>query len=441
MNLPKFLFLGTILFCYVACSKKMVPISQRLVGTQNIVIDSLRPGGFPPCEPTICIDPTNKQHILAGAVLDYVYESFDGGKTWKNDKLKSTYGVYGDPVIRIDNKGKAYYAHLSNPKGAAYASEEFLDRIVVQSKVANSNTWTDGSFPPADRKKDHDKHWYSFDPQDQTILMSWTEFDKYGSKEKSDKSRILFSKSSDGGNTWTNALDICAFEGDCIDDDFTTEGAVPTVDEQGNYHVVWSFNENIYINTSQDKGKTWLKEERLIQTQPIGWSYDIPGISRCNGMPFIDVDRSKKSKHYGRIFVNWSDQRNGTNDTDVWISYSDDYGKTWANPVRVNDDKTKTHQFMSSMDVDPKTGYVYVLFYDRRAYKDNNTDVTLAVSQNGGVSFENFPLSTSPFLPKVNGVFFGDYTDISAFDGSVRPIWTRQDGFKLKVLTSLIEIK
>ena len=68
--------------------------------------------------------------------------------------------------------------------------------------------------------------------------MSWTEFDNYGSTSSSDSSRILFSFSSDSGNTWSTPLKICDQEGDCIDDDNTVEGAVPAVGPNGEVYVV-----------------------------------------------------------------------------------------------------------------------------------------------------------------------------------------------------------
>jgi hypothetical protein len=36
-------------------------------------------------------------------------------------------------------------------------------------------------------------------------------------------------------------------------------------------------------------------------------------------------------------------------------------------------------------------------------------------------------------------VFFGDYNNISAVDGRVRPIWTREDRGVLSVWTALLD--
>ena len=51
--------------------------------------------------------------------------------------------------------------------------------------------------------------------------------------------------------------------------------------------------------------------------------------------------------------------------------------------------------------------------------------------------FTNEKISDSPFTPD-KSVFFGDYTNISAHGGVVRPIWTRCDGTELSIWTALI---
>jgi len=174
-------------------------------------------------------------------------------------------------------------------------------------------------------------------------------------------------------------------------------------------------------------------------TQPGGWNFDLPGLNRTNGMPVTGVDISK-SKYSGTIYINFSDQRNGKDNTDIFVIKSTDGGNTWSKPIKVNNDTTKTHQFLTWMSVDPKTGYIYIVYYDRSKYNDNKTDVVLAVSTDGGNSFINTTISEKPFKVR-SDVFFGDYININAFDGLVRPIWTRLDNNILSVWTALIETK
>ncbi len=421
-----------------SCTKKTILLEEPTFDESplNVKIDEASSQKMT-CEPSIAISPINSEIIVAGSVLNQVYLSNDGGKTWNINQMKSSSGVYGDPVIRADYEGNFYYAHLSNPTGNAWSDEEFLDRIVVQKSTDNGITWNDGSFTPPNSPKDQDKEWLAIDPSDNTVLMCWTEFDLYNSKNPEDKSRILFAKSTDRGETWTKPLAISEIEGDCLDGDQTTEGAVPAVGPNGEYYVCWSMDGKIYFDRSLDKGKTWLAKDKIVSDQPGGWAFEIPGISRCNGMPITEVDLSN-GPNRGTIYVNWSDQRNGEDDTDIWISKSTDRGDTWSKPKRVNDDAPGKHQFFCWMDVDESTGFIYTVFYDRRNHSGNETDVFIAYSTDGAESFKNIKISESPFNPS-KLIFFGDYCDISAVDGKVRPIWTRADKFKLSIWTALID--
>jgi len=90
------------------------------------------------------------------------------------------------------------------------------------------------------------------------------------------------------------------------------------------------------------------------------------------------------------------------------------------------------------MTIDQTTGYLYFVFYDRRNYTNNNTDVYMAISKDGGNTFTNFKVSESPFLPNA-GVFFGDYNNVTAHNGIVRPIWTRLVGGSLSIWTALVD--
>ncbi len=420
-----------------ACQRKAAPTEAQLPAeVPNIMIDQ---GGFVgPCEPSIAIDPQAPDRVVAGAILDRVYYSEDGGKTWQKNKLRSPFGVYGDPVIQADFAGNFFYAHLSNPGGSSF-SENWLDRIVIQRSEDGGKTWNEGAFTGLRPPHDQDKHWLATDPRNNHLYITWTEFDEYDSRDPEDHSRILFSKSTDGGLNWSEAIAINQFEGNCLDGDQTTEGAVPAVGPNGEVYVAWSYDEVIYFDRSLDGGETWLEEDIVIATQPGGWAFDIPGIFRCNGMPITAADLSD-GPNRGTIYVNWSDQRNGTEDTDIWLSSSKDGGVSWSPPVRVNDDAPGKHQFFTWMDIDQATGFLYFVFYDRRAYKDERTDVYLAWSTDGGQSFTNRRISEEPFTPSA-GVFFGDYNDISAHDGHVRPIWTRLEEGRLSVWTALVEMK
>lgn len=393
---------------------------------------------FKPCEPSICIDPTDEKIIVAGSILNNVHRSTDGGKTWTSTVLKSSHGVYGDPVIAADDDGSFYYCHLGDPDKKGWASERLLESIVVQRSDDHGITWNDGAAVGANPPKDQDKEWLAADPYSDHIYMTWTEFDVYGSKDPKDKTRILFSSSSDKGNTWTKPQSISSREGNCLDDDDTVEGAVPAAGKNGHVYVAWSGFENIYFNKSTDRGKTWLPKEKAIAKQHGGWVLPIKGLKRVNGFPVTQVDHSG-SKYDGRIYVLYAEQKESVSNTDIKIVYSDDEGGTWSQPVRVNKDDGKEHQFFPWLAVDQSSGILYAVYYNRKNYSDLRNDVTMATSYDGGVTWEERVISEKPFHTPPEFVFFGDYNNISAVNGQIRPIWTRYDEGKLSIWTALIK--
>ena len=237
--------------------------------------------------------------------------------------------------------------------------------------------------------------------------------------------------------TWSSPLRINKTAGICEDSDDAVEGAVPAVGPNGEIYVTWSGPTGIRFDRSLDGGNTWLLNDVLVSDQPGGWDYSISGINRCNGLPVTCCDRSG-GPYNGTIYVNWSDQRNGPNDTDVWMAKSTDGGNTWSAPLRVNDDPAGKQQFFTWMTVDQLTGYLYFVFYDRRNYTDDLTDVYMAVSKDGGNTFTNFKISDTPFLPYAS-VFFGDYTNITAHNNVIRPIWARLHQGELSIWTALVD--
>lgn len=383
-----------------------------------------------PEEPGIMINPKDPKYIVGGANINNYYYSSDTGKTWSRGTLSSSYGVWGDPCIIVDTTGAFYFFHLSNPSNG-----NWIDRIVCQKTTNNGLTWNNGSYTGLNGTKAQDKQWGIVDRKRNIIYITWTQFDSYGSYNTNDSSHILFSKSLDGGATWSTPKRLDAKGGDCIDSDNTVEGAVPAVGPKGELYVAYAGPQGLYFTTSKDGGTTW-KKPKVVSDMPGGWDYVIPGLDRCNGLPITVCDVSR-SQYKGNIYINWTDQRNGTNNTDVWFIKSTDGGKTFSQPIRVNDDNSGHHQFLTWMDVDQANGNIYFVFYDRRNYMDNKTDVYMARSTDGGQTFINFKISETPFTP-TESVFFGDYTNLSVYNDIARPIWTRLDNFSTSIYTALV---
>ncbi|RPI13329.1 MAG: exo-alpha-sialidase [Ignavibacteriae bacterium] len=413
---------------YLLALTVLLLISPLFSQYKNIKVNPINNA---PEEVSIAINPLNPQHMVVGANLSNYYYSFDGGNTWGSGILKSSkYGVWGDPTVIFDYSDNVYYFHLARPSDA-----DFLDRIVCQKSIDGGISWSDpGSFMGYHKVKDQDKQWAVADWKIKgNLYCTWTRFDKYGSKNPEDKSNIMFSRSTDFGHSWSDAFNINETPGDCKDSSNTTEGAVPSMGPNGEIFVSWSGPDGIVFDKSTDAGNTWLDTDVKVTEQVGGWDLDIPGIYRCNGMPVTCCDISE-SKYKGNIYINFSDIRNGISDVDIFFVKSTDNGNTWSKVKRVNDDYfgNSKQQFMSWMAVDPITGAINILFYDRRNYDDKRTDVYLARSTDGGETFQNIKISESEFTPQKN-VFFGDYVGIAAYNNFTASVWQRLDGTELSI--------
>jgi len=368
-----------------------------------------------------------------------IFLSRDYGKSWNVRKVKSKYGDFGNPCVIADNEGYFYYFHMSDPKKLGWEGETVMDRIVCQ-RSSNGKSWNSGVSIGYSLPKKHERPWATFDETSGRVFVTWTQFDSYNSTNPQDSAHIMLSISDDRGLTWYPPTRINQFGGNCMGELETPVGPVPSAGPETDVYVTWAYDEKIYFDRSIDGGVSWLRNDVVVAEQPGGWHFNVPGFGKASGSPVISCDISYGPNH-GNIYVCWADLRNGEDNSDVWISKSTDRGDSWSMPQRVNDDEVVMmgrHQCYNWMTVDPITGNIYVLFYDRRNHSDLKTDVYLAVSTDGGGTFVNEKISLEPFEPNAD-VFMGDYVNITAYGGFIRPIWTSYQDGELSILTAIID--
>jgi hypothetical protein len=425
---------------------------QAIAQYEIVTIVSDKIGGRGPCEPTIYISPKSPHIMVASMINDKtmqtsrtktgqnkIYLSKDFGKSWSARNVKSKFGDFGDPCIIADNDGYFYYFHMSDPKKMGWEGEMLMDRIVCQRSL-NGKSWNSGVSIGHSPPKKHEKPWGAFDETSGRVIVSWTQYDNFNSSNPGDSANIMMSISDDRGLNWTPATRINQFGGDCSGELLTPIGSIPTAGPGQDVYVTWAYNEKIYFDRSIDGGVSWMKEDIVVADQPGGWHFNVPGFGKASGAPVNGCDISYGPYH-GNIYVSWADQRNGEQDTDIWLSKSTDQGDTWSPPKRVNDDQPVVmgrQQCFNWLSVDPITGIIYIVFYDRRDHDDLKTDVYMAVSADGGESFTNEKISQEPFEPN-SDVYMGDYINITAYGGFVRPIWTVQKNGKLSIQVAIVD--
>jgi len=411
-------------------------MSSNVLAQFNKVVRISHPDDYQPAEVSITINPTNTKNIVAAFITrkksfphiqDYTYATFNRGKTWEKVKTQNPQNrIQGDDGLMFSSTGIVYHSYLSF-YGIYGGSQAFPSTgIFMSASYDGGVTW-----PTRGRVIEHlntpdpmeDKPYVEVDnspdsPYKGNVYTAWTHFDKYGSKNPADSSQIYFSKSTDSVKTFSPYLRISDHGGNCLDNSRTVEGAMTAVGPKGQIYVVWAGPRGLVFTKSLNGGKSFSKN-RVIGYVSGGWDFPMAGINRANGMPVTKVDLSH-DRYRGSIYVNWVDERNG--DKDVFVKYSRDDGKTWSNPVRVNNDKVGNgkQQFFTWMAVDPKDGSVNIVYYDRSGLDSTKTAVTLARSIDGGKTFKNYRINQKPFECN-SKIFFGDYSGIDAYDGYVVP--------------------
>jgi hypothetical protein len=391
------------------------------------------PDAKQPAEVAVTINPKNPEQIVGASFQrgkppkpyagSYTYVTTDGGQTWKTVPSQDPANlVQGDDALAFGGDGSVYHAHLSFDGIRAKRPKRAESGILVSASRDGGLTWEApvpvinhvNTVTPFEDKPAITTDNAAASKNKGNVYLAWTRFDEYGSADPACHSQIYFSRSTDGGKTFSMPIRINDDSGDCLDSDNTVEGAVPSVGPHGEVYVVWAGPLGLVFDKSTDGGLTFGKD-KVIGQMPGGWDFEVAGLERANGMPVTGVDVSA-GPNKGTLYVNWIDARNG--DPDVFVASSSDGGESWSQPVRVNDDVTGNgkSQFFTWMSVDPADGSVNVSFYDRRDTKGARTGLTYARSTDGGRTFVNYKIPQEPFDsdPKT---FFGDYIGVAAYGG------------------------
>lgn len=396
---------------------------------QNILIYE-QEGDAPLFDPTIALHPRNPDIRVAGSAPGNVHYTKDGGLTWTTERLSPAGRGHADPVVIAGPKGSFYYFHVSDPASEGDQEGQAFDRIAVQSSQDGGVSWSAAEpigFSPEREQRDA---WATTDARG-SLYVTWTQFGQ-DTNADSCASNVLFSMSKNG-KKWSDPVILSQAPGNCLDDGRTAAGAIPAVTFDGKVVAAWSRGEKILIDRSFNGGERWLSNDIPVADQAGGRQLTIPGHSGCNAMPVLMTDISK-GPFRGSLYLVWADQRNGEDDTDIWFSRTHNFGDNWSTPLRIHKDKAGKHQYLPWLAVDQETGYLYVLYYDRRNYDDLQTDVYLAYSIDGGASFKEMRISERAFSPA--GQPFRGH--LSAHGGIIAPIWARTDEGKTSLWTASI---
>ena len=408
-----------------------IPLLDGITVSPNF---RLKPGSnTTQSEMSVDIHPSNNNIVFGSAnTTDWpmttlfgtgVYWSLNGGTTWTGYD-NPPFSSYCDPASVIGFDGKFYQNFITNSNGQGVA--------ISTNNGVNWNSYTIAPNPGSVADKNHfmvDKK--SGSPYVNRSYCGWTDF---GGTNNYD---VVLRYSTNFGQTWSatsinlsNALSS-----------YLNQGINIQTGPNGEVYAVWAVYLDSNVGTGEDGigfakstngGVTWSTPTYVYQQTNFGIRGYLSSKNsiRVSSFPSMAVDRSG-GPYNGYIYVSWP-QRGVSpagSDPDIVMVRSTNGGTNWSTPVRVNNDPLNNgkDQYYSWCTVDQATGQFMIVFYDSRDVANNQANVYMARSLDGGVNFENFKVSDQPHTPLpiagLAGGYAGDYIGLAAYDDVAYPLW------------------
>jgi hypothetical protein len=450
-------------------------------GGPNTKLDCDDP--FPNNEPNIVADASNPRHLIAssndyGSCCDQYYTSFDAGNTWStgNMSTEDDSRTGSDPVTSIDVK---HHVALHSSLNYTFNEDgESCDGDVVVSPSRDGGlSWDRPKVVGFGLGCDldptqifNDKEWIATDNNPRSryygrTYVTWTAFLSHNAEFF--ESPIMETHSDDGGRHWSDPQEIsgssrelCTFQtagrrDECDED----QASVITIGPDGTVYVAFmnsqnqatwergeEFEDQYLVVSSQDGGRHWSRPSFVVSMEDGSRDYplNVDGRQTLSGYQVRVWGAGNvvaDPRHDGRLYLVFSDNRNGLHDvdnpvtnSDVFVVTSFDGGRHWTWPIRV--DSGAGDQWFPWADVDPRSGKLGVLYHDRGA--SNGPLYTTALAEGFPGAFVKTTVSTAPSNPVMSeffqagvpdcefcAVFHGDYIGLAyGSDGRANATWT-----------------
>lgn len=415
-------------------------------------------------EPWVAINPRNPANQIGvwqqdrwargGARGLMTGVSRDGGETWHDTFAHFTTCSGGTPT----NKGN--YERASDPwvtispNGVAHQialSFDFVNdanqAILVSNSTNDGTTWSEPIPLIADTDPSvvDDKESITADPRNSDLVYAvWDRLEFTDASQTVEvRGPTLFSRTTDGGKTWSSARVI--FDPGVDAQTIANQIVVLPNGDLLNLAVqILQDNEpvsifSIVVLRSTDKGVTWSAPITVNSLQSIGVTDPKTGEPLRTGdiIPNIAVSRET-----GTVFVVWQDARfSGGQRDGIAFATSHDGGRTWSAAKQINK-VPQVQAFTAAVHVaDDKVGVTY---YDlRHDNADRNvllTDYWLTQSDNEGRTFHEKHVA-GPFdmrtAPVARGFFVGDYEGLGNVDEQFVPFFVMTNSGNLNNRTDV----
>jgi len=360
-------------------------------------------------EPWVAVDPRRPNRVIAAAIAQgsnsVVYASEDTGNTWVRGGIgaaaSNTFAGI-DPVVVFNGRGIAYFA--TSPPFHVWSSED-------GGRVWNAPTVVPG--------RGYDRQFLAVRPGgpagDTLFAVGRIEMTVFGPDVNG---AIAVAQSADGGATFgfpriflpDPTRSIIHIPGGVV---ATSDGKVMISYMAHDRPVLDGalLRNHIWVMRSDDGGRRFADPVAVSPSVLHGNRSGRILAAKSASIAAIAMDTASSSPWRGRVAVSWLTRHEGR--LQVMVATSSDTGRSWTEPVRVNDDSTGANH--STPVVAVHYGVIVVLWNDRRADPgDLCFRATVSASLDGGVTFlpnvavpvaETCPLRTGSPLTERNRSF------------------------------------
>ena len=396
----------------------------------------------------VATDPNDPDHLAAVMMVPWPTQeavapydsmqwtglalSHDGGATWEYQALPGYPGdtrpnpwgegtwALGDAVLGFMPDGSLVMGLLPirvpvqiSMSVAVFPWGSFTPSFVTE--IAKGAVGVDGQHDvPTSQVGPHvDKDQILVDPTTGDIYVGYSE-----RWQQTSEARAMFTKSVDGGRTFTEPIPIDPPQPHYIGSGQHQLGTWPLLTDDGRLLVFFGELQSgtLFVSESPDHGDTFAPPRTVFQHDGVF-------------LVSVTIDQTG-GPHDGTLYVTGTDDRNG--DGDVFLAVSRNGGETWEDELRVNQDALGNgrEQRMPEIVVEPD-GAVAIVYMAQVAGADD-WQAFVARSIDGGRTVTEYKVSSASTDPACFNnqpgflTHLGDYLGISYNNDGVVAVW--QDG-------------
>jgi Neuraminidase (sialidase) len=240
----------------------------------------------------------------------------------------------------------------------------------------------------------------------------------------------------------------------------TAIGCDVKTNANGDAFVFWptTGNSKIVMSKSTNGGSTWTTS--VIATTKDSYDIGVPSFNSRRALIYVSAGAYRTALK-NMVYATWTDlsgasgctapaNEPGSNVSStcksrIWFTRSADGGATWSAPAMVNNQASNNDQFNQWMGVDETTGRLVVIYYDTVGDAGRKkTDIWYQTSADDGATWSAATKISSAMTDETiagadSGNQYGDYNSLSIYAGKIFPSWTdRRNNGKEEIWTAPI---